>query len=244
MSGTFEDDVPEDRAGLYVLGVLESDEMEAVRRDAARDAGFAALIAQWERRLAPLTLLLSLSAPPSAVWEAIESRIGATVEMRAPLPRGREAGRGRPSRALGYWRAAAVGAMAVAASLAGVLVWRLQPVAAPPAARLAMILPMQQTPGGWLVQVRPDGTLHAIANGNVAHAADRDFELWALADKATRPLPLGLLPVATGAADLHPASLPAEKFKLLVSLEPKGGSTTGLPTGPVMFAGDVVQPPS
>jgi anti-sigma-K factor RskA len=31
---------------------------------------------------------------------------------------------------------------------------------------------------------------------------------------------------------------------LLVSLEPKGGSPTGLPTGPVMFAGDVVTPPS
>lgn len=74
------------------------------------------------------------------------------------------------------------------------------------------------------------------------HAVGQDFELWALADRATKPVPLGLLPTATASADLRPASLPAQRFKLLVSLEPKGGSPTGLPTGPVQFAGEPVGP--
>jgi anti-sigma-K factor RskA len=133
--------------------------------------------------------------------------------------------------------------MAVAAGLAGLLVWRIQTPVQPAAPRLAMILPLQQTQGGWLVDVQPDGRITAVAQGNVSHAADRDFELWALADHATRPVPLGLLPVGAGRADLRPGNLPAQNFKLLVSLEPKGGSPTGLPTGPVMFGGDVIRPP-
>jgi anti-sigma-K factor RskA len=48
-----------------------------------------------------------------------------------------------------------------------------------------------------------------------------------------------LLPVNASAV-IKADRLPTKKYQLLVSLEPKGGSPTGLPTGPVMYAGEVV----
>jgi anti-sigma-K factor RskA len=243
------DDLPIDRAGLYVLGVLDAEEMHAVRRDAAQDSALATAIDAWERRLTPLTALAGETTPPPELWDVVTARLDGALPATAPpeprrQPGGRDPRRRPGARAAAAWRATALGAMAVAAGLAGLLVWRLQaPPLQPPAPRLAMILPLQQTQGGWLVEVQPDGGIRAVAQGNVGHAADRDFELWALADHATRPVPLGLLPVGAGSADLHPGKLPTQNFKLLVSLEPKGGSPTGLPTGPVMFGGDVIRPP-
>jgi anti-sigma-K factor RskA len=184
MSGS----LPEDQAGLYVLGALGDEEMRAVRAAAA----------------------------------------GAV-----PMPRRVRGGVSR--RPLVFWRAAAVGAMALAASLAVVLVTRGPPLPA----RVAMVLPDRPGEGGWLVEVSDRGELHVRANGPLSLAADRDYQLWALAEGATKPVPLGLMPVNASAV-IKADRLPTKKYQLLVSLEPKGGSPTGLPTGPVMYAGEVV----
>jgi anti-sigma-K factor RskA len=62
------------------------------------------------------------------------------------------------------------------------------------------------------------------------------LELWALTASGT-PVSLGLLPV-TG--DHHRVLTPGQRAaldgtkQLAVSLEPVGGSPTGLPTGPVL----------
>jgi hypothetical protein len=61
-------------------------------------------------------------------------------------------------------------------------------------------------------------------------------ELWALSKGATIPVSLGVLPadgrlVRAQAQDHRPDT------QLLISLEPKGGSPSGLPTGPVVYGG-------
>jgi anti-sigma-K factor RskA len=237
MSGT---DI-EDRAGLYVLGALNAEEMRAVRTDADREPALAADIVAWERRLTPLVVLLPPVTPPESVWEQLEARLDrlaspgqAMGEIYRPPFRQRSKRRDQ-SQAMGYWRAAAIGAMAIAASLAGVLVTRRVPAPA----TVAMVMPAKPGLGGWLITMQPNGEIHAVAQGALSHTLNQDFELWALADGAARPVPLGLLSVTAGST-LKTAGLPHQKFKLLVSLEPKGGSPTGLPTGPVMFASDVV----
>ena len=232
-------DLPEDRAGLYVLGVLDAEEMAAVRRDALRDARLAAEIATWERRLTPLTALAGQTDPPPALWESVQARIdGALAANAPPLPRRERAG-GRGARTPRMWSFQAWRAVAIIAVVFNFayLAYSLRQGSE----RLAMVLPLQQAQGGWLLKLEPNGRIHAVAQGNVTHGADRDFELWALAEHATRPVPLGLLPAATNSAELQPAGLPKAHFKLLVSLEPKGGSPTGAPTGPVMYAGTVIE---
>jgi anti-sigma-K factor RskA len=241
MSGTIP---PEDRAGLYVLGALNAEEMRDVRVAAGRDDTLAADIGAWERRLAPLTALVQPVDPPATLWAQIEARIargGAAADaktMVAQPPKQRPATprRGAPERALAAWRGAALGAMALAAGLAVTLV--LQKPAPPD--QVAMLLPLRDGEGGWLLQVKPNGEIRAEAQRALTRTAAQDFELWALAAGATKPVPLGLLPV-NGATVLKPAGLPAQKFQFLVSLEPRGGSPTGLPTGPVQFGGAPVE---
>jgi anti-sigma-K factor RskA len=69
--------------------------------------------------------------------------------------------------------------------------------------------------------------------------AQKSFELWAIAGGP--PKPLGLVAATPGKPLLVPASaVTVAGTVLAVSLEPEGGSPTGLPTGPVLFQGKVL----
>jgi anti-sigma-K factor RskA len=77
----------------------------------------------------------------------------------------------------------------------------------------------------------------------------RDFtgktlEVW-LVPPDGAPRSLGLLPSAEGGTTVaftlpHDLAASLATSKLAVSLEPSGGSTTGAPTGPVLFSGDMI----
>jgi anti-sigma-K factor RskA len=73
--------------------------------------------------------------------------------------------------------------------------------------------------------------------------SDASLELWAL-PKGGKPKSLGLVASADksvmqlpAVADLALGNVPV----LAISLEPKGGSPTGLPTGPVLYSGPCVK---
>jgi anti-sigma-K factor RskA len=73
---------------------------------------------------------------------------------------------------------------------------------------------------------------------------DKTLEVWLVAPDGT-PRSLGLLPSAEGGTTVA-LNLPRDtaealaRGQLAVSLEPSGGSTTGAPTGPVLFSGAVL----
>jgi anti-sigma-K factor RskA len=74
----------------------------------------------------------------------------------------------------------------------------------------------------------------------VSVQADRVLELWSVPPEGA-PRSLGLIS-ASGSTVLKRERLPATLLKggtaaLAVSVEPPGGSPTGAPTGPVVFAG-------
>jgi anti-sigma-K factor RskA len=238
MSGTDTDD----RAGLYVLGALNAEEMRELRAEAERDAALRGEISAWERRLTPLAALIPLVEVPATLWAQLEARLArigapgqAVAEIYQPPLRPRTRRR-TEARALVFWRTTALAAMAAAAVLGGLLVVRR----APPSPVLAMIMPAQPGLGGWLITLRANGEVNAVAQGALSHTLKQDFQLWALAEGSERPVPLGLLAVSGKTGLPPPADLPRQKFKLLVSLEPAGGSPTGLPTGPVVYSSGVV----
>ena len=223
MSGTADTD-PEMLAAEYVLGTLELAEAESARARLELDRVFAAEIRFWEDRLFPLTALVAPQPPPAALWTRIEDSTGGGVARSATPSVTPAANDNR----VGLWRTTALVAMAVAASLAAFIA--LRPVPAPvfavlsPAGATAAVLVAFTQPGGGVV-LRP--------SGDVAVAAGRDLQLWSLPAGATRPASLGLL--RGGGALLPPGIAPGTK--LLVSLEPAGGSPTGQPTGPVVYGG-------
>jgi anti-sigma-K factor RskA len=251
---------PEDRqilAGEYVLGALEAAEMHSVRLRANDDASLADAILAWERRLAPLADAVAPVSPPPELWARIEAATTAPDVPRVPPA---PAQRPMPSRRVWPWQAATAASLALAAGLAAFTV--LAPPA-PSGPRVAVLLPadaaaagslpdptlmMQRSTfsdraasAGFLAEARPDGALVLTALGPVSVPAGRDLQLWIRPKGAKAPASLGLLPAAGRQVKLREP--PAAGAQLIISLEPRGGSPTGAPTGPVLYAGSF-RPPS
>lgn len=210
-------------AGEYVLGTLDARQARAVERAMETDAALRAAVEAWEARLAPLTALATPEAPPPGLW----NRIAASLEPPAPV-------RAVAPRAPGFWRAWALGASAVAAGLAAVLVFRPVPV---PEARLMTVLLTQRDQPAWLVESE-GGALRLAALNPQPVPSDRVMQLWALPQGAEAPTSLGLIPAEDGRLTVTPAQIRPEPGMLIeITLEPPGGSPTGRPTGPVLFIG-------
>lgn len=206
-------------AAEYVLGTLEGEDA----RDAARllrdDPEFAASVRAWEERLLPLSRTIPPVTPPAELWDRVAAATGDAKVV--PL-----------RRRVGTWQAATAAALAIAASLAAFIVLR-----SPPPPSVAVLAPPHASHPMLIATADPDGTLRIRPAQILTVPSGHDLELWALPRGQTRPRSLGVLP-ATGRrvkAPLPPGT------ELLVSLEPRGGSPTGLPTGPVLYEGRLTQ---
>jgi anti-sigma-K factor RskA len=223
-------------AAEYVLGSLEGEEAREAARLMETDPAFAASVRQWEARLAPLAAQVAPVAPPAELWVRIAAstgaantgaantgtaNIGATTAEVVPLSFRRR---------LRVWQGSAALALAIAASLAAFIV--LRPVAP---ARVAVLAPISGGVPVLLATEQEGGVLVIQPSGAIAVPSDRDLELWALAKGETRPRSLGVLP----AAGRRLVAALAPDTQLLVSLEPRGGSPTGQPTGPVLYGGTI-----
>jgi anti-sigma-K factor RskA len=230
MSDTLDPGPEASLAGEYVLGTLDLAEAEAARQRLQTDAAFASEVGFWERRLAPLALLIPAVTPPATLWFRIEdSTAGAGTPAQAAVP---ATPRPANDNRLAFWRIGTFAGLAVAAGLAAFIA--LQPPPAPPPQPVLAVLTPYSTPTPVLVAVAgPNGGITLRPTAAIAVPSDRDLELWALAAGAKVPAPLGVIPQA--GKTVPPGIAPGTT--LLVSLEPKGGSPTGLPTGPVLYAG-------
>lgn len=203
-------------AGEYVLGTLDAAEARAVRDD----PGMVAAIAEWEIRLAPLHALLQPESPPPDLWARIERTLDGPAKVA------------RLARTPWFSRFWAVGATAVAAGLAVVMVTQ-QPEPAP---LMTVLLTSREAPA-FLVEADRGGEIRLAALNNQAVPEGRVRELWALPAGATAPTSLGLVP-EDGRIRVRPASIRPEPGMLIeITLEPPGGSPIGRPTGPVLFIG-------
>jgi anti-sigma-K factor RskA len=86
--------------------------------------------------------------------------------------------------------------------------------------------------------------LKVKAMGEYPMPAGKDMELWLVMKDVPAPVSLGLLPHAgTMEKKLPPEMMPMIEHgvAVAVSMEPAGGSKTGLPTGPVVLSAPLVQ---
>ena len=217
---------PDLLAAEYVVGLLTSEEMHAVEAEAIANPALAASIMSWQARLHPMTEAVPPVPPPAEVWQRLEAAIG-PVRASEPLPP-------RPRWRWGSasaWRGALIGAVCTAAIGGAILVpkrWTSPPEVA------ALLSPDDADPA-YKVEMSADGIATVVAiNPNAG--LDRSLQLWTL-DGAT-PVSLGLLPLR-GRFQVNRKLVPGAK--LLVSEEPKGGSKTGSPTGPVVYQGRLIR---
>jgi anti-sigma-K factor RskA len=234
-------DSPEDRevlAGEYVLGTLDPGERAEAERLRASDPDFASVIAAWEHRLDPLNVAVASIAPPEGLFQRIEQRLRQTAERAVPP----SATIIKLERRVRHWRAATLAMAAVAASLIGFI------VAAPrePVAH-RFVAAVQQGDQQPVFVVAVDTAKGIIAVRPVAARPPEsggDYELWAVGGGRLRPQSLGL--IALRDVNLPVTRLESDKAATIgdtvfaVSLEPRGGSPTGQPTGPVLWTGKLV----
>ena len=211
-------------AGEYVLGVLEPEVVDELALAAESNQALSRAIAYWEERLHGLSRLARPADPPPETWARIAERIA-----RPGVP----ARRFGLWNCLGFWRGWAALATAVAACLA--LYLTLTPRSE--ALRFVAVLHSpQQEPAAWIATTEGKGLLLRAVAG-VAAPGDRSFELWAIGPSGGAPKALGVVPAS---GQLEIGTLPEaleDGATLAISIEPKAGSPTGLPTGPVVYVG-------
>ncbi|HZK90738.1 MAG TPA: anti-sigma factor [Stellaceae bacterium] len=216
-------------AAEYVLGTMPTLVRRRFERLLATYPELARAVEDWTVRLGPIDEMAETQEPPPHIWRAVERRLALP-----PAPRPAAAAAGWLG-SLAVWRSATLAAAAVAAVAIIYIAVRM------PSAPVTVVAILGDDKGdpGWIA-------LGGASAGDIAVASIRQvavdtahtFELWAIADG--KPHPLGLLTPKPGNPLWVPASRVPEKGVLAVSLEPAGGSPTGLPTGPVRYHGEVL----
>ena len=185
-------------------------------------------VREWQARLMPLTGALPEAVPPARVWRAIEDKLWPTPARQPWWQR------------LGLWRALSGTALAGVVGL-GVMLSNPPPAQAPVVVVLESTGTAAVNPATIVASLSGDGrALVTRTLTPVSLTTDRVLELWSVPPSGN-PRSLGLIS-ASGATVLKGDRLPATLLKggtaaLAVSVEPPGGSPTGVPTGPVVFAG-------
>ena len=215
-------------AAQYVLGTLRGRARERFERALRTDRVVGDAVRAWEERLLPLAEALEPVAPPERVWRAIQDRVLTARTPRTPF-----------WSSLGLWRGLALASLAAVVALSVLL---LRPAPERPEGAWVAVLATKDAKAALVASADRFGrylTIKAIERIDVP--ADRSLQLWML-PASGNPQSLGVIDTTTAArvalsapADEALRNIPA----LAVSLEPRGGSPTGLPTGPVLYSGSV-----
>ena len=113
-----------------------------------------------------------------------------------------------------------------------------------PPSRLVAVLQQDPTTPAFLVSVDPQSRALTVRRVSAAPEPGRSYELWLISSKYPAPRSLGVVGASEFTARAVPASFDADTIRTAsyaISLEPAGGSTTGVPTGPILFKGRMVE---
>lgn len=230
-------ELQESLSGEYVLGTLAGPARRRFEKLMRRDPRLRGTVARWEARLAPLAEGAKPVEPPAHVWERIAAQTGV-----AAGPRLKPAAAASWWDSLGFWRAFAGFATAAAFALVVYIGMLAKPEPVPTVVTLAVLADQAAKPV-MVINAEPKShTLFVTPVSRPDIEADRDYELWALPEGAA-PKSLGVVRSA-GVTQIKLPEAAANAIKaskaMAISVEPKGGSPTGAPTGPVVYQGAIV----
>jgi anti-sigma-K factor RskA len=220
---------PDVAAAELALGLLTGEERALALRRMLSDPAFARDVERWRMEFAALFARMPEVSPPPEV----EERVIALLDGKATA---------RP----GYWRPLAIASSLVAASLLGLLVVRPDPVAPPPviASAPAPMVAAFMVEGIKTPLVATYDSTHGRLSmpGPMPIPAGKSAQLWAIVGTGA-PQPLGLFHEAGDRVEAEARSPTPMKpgTTLAISLEPIGGSPTGLPTGPVVASATLIR---
>ncbi|MFZ3357763.1 MAG: anti-sigma factor, partial [Xanthobacteraceae bacterium] len=114
----------------------------------------------------------------------------------------------------------------------------------PPGSRLVAVLQQEPTAPAFLVTVDPQARTMTVRRMTASADSGRSYELWLISSKYPKPQSLGLVGAEEFTTRPLPTSLDADAMRAAsyaVSLEPAAGAPNGVPTGPILFTGKMVE---
>ncbi len=218
-------------AAEYALGTLQGRARRRFERVLKEDPALRWQVDQWQERLLPLSEGITPVTPPARVWRSIDARIQ---------------GRARPSgiwQHLPFWRW--LSATAATALVAVSVYWGLWlPTHNANKEYMVVVMSDQQLRPmmtvSWPMEDIGKAKLRIRVIGHQEMSPDTAWELWVLGGAERKPLSLGLITTHETQEVTIPSELLAAvnaAWGMAMSVEPKGGSPLGKPTGPVLYSG-------
>jgi len=209
-------------ASEYVLGSLTGGARRRFERWMVDDRRVRQEVRFWEEKLGNLAQVLPEQHPRTQVWNAIEQRLWPTPQ---------------PTRRWWLWPLGSALASCMVVILAAVwLVPSDEPTSALPNLAGAVVSDQGDAPLWLINEAVPREQLSLRSVAATQPEAGKDYELWIVPDDDT-PISLGVIPVGgSHTVSLTPVTRAAlqQSQTLAISLEPQGGSPTGVPTGPIL----------
>lgn len=204
-------------AAEYALGTLRGAARLHFQKRLVLEHKLAKRVAHWENLLSTLDNHLAPVLPPEAVWKKISLNLPSSNPVR------------RSRGYLGWMVAAGLAAVGV---MTWVTTW--EPALTP----LAVLNDAQQQ-GQWVVSADNDRQqLNITPLRPAALSAQNSLQLW-LIPSGQAPVSLGLVDSQAPTQIVVKNETIAASAVIAISLEPKGGSPTGKPTGPVLYSGKI-----
>jgi anti-sigma-K factor RskA len=163
------------------------------------------------------------------------------------------------------WRWVAAGSSAIAASLLAIIavqlyqpdtlpdvlrpkirtqVVQVQAPPPPPGAQFVAVLQKDGNSPAFILTVDPGTKNFTVRKVGATQEPGKSYELWLVSDRLQRPRSLGVI----GGHDFTTARALAafdadtvNKATYAVTIEPEGGSPTGVATGPIVFTGKLIE---
>lgn len=237
------------RAAEYVLGTLPLSERIEFQALIPTHVAIREAVLEWETRLSPLAGAVKPVEPPPHVWDNILAALPPDAAERPQLYAidGDQTNREKTAlvKSRSAWRVATLAASAVAglaiAACVALLIVGPQLISQQNASQGSFVAAVNQGGDKPALIVRVDmasGKVY-VRPVSVEAPPGRDLELW-FVNYGKAPQTMGVLGKEPETKKIPPGAT-MEKASLAVSVEPKGGSSTGQPTGPVVYSGDLVR---
>ena len=231
-------------AANYVLGTMPARTRQRFEAMLKLNPQLRKAVAAWEARLTPMGSAVPEIAPPTRVWRAIQTRIFGKHTLN----------RDQQSTwwsSLALWRTATgFAVIALVASSLLVLAPAVDNSTIDPATDSMMVVIMEdartQAPA-MTVSWESGGANHRLLRLRVmSHAEmapDTAWELWMVPRGDGAPISLGLITTHELQTLRVPGALAQpldDAWGLEMTVEPKGGSPSGRPTGPMLYRGPCI----
>ncbi|MES2205986.1 MAG: anti-sigma factor [Pseudomonadota bacterium] len=221
-------------AAEYVLGTLRHGARKRFEHWMTLDENIRVSVYQWQNKLYPLIDYIPLVTPPARVWQSIEARLFKPAH----------------STSQGWWNTLSLwrylsGLSLAASALLGLYIAKQPglPLQSFTSGQYISVLSTAQHEPSIIIdydELRQQLQLTQLHLNAVP--PQKTLELWSISEQGT-PVSLGVLKNQKAMViALHrtQVELLKQTKAIAISLEPLGGSPTGLPTGPVLHSGKLL----